>query len=74
MMANGVLAFRMLVAVLFCMGDITAALRTPTRYPFIETFTQTTASKAGATVMTSIITVLASCAIIAVLAGSSRMT
>ena len=74
LLINGVLAFSMLVAVLFCVGDITAALQTPTGYPFIEIFTQATASKAGATAMTSIITVLAFCAIIAALAGSSRMT
>lgn len=74
LMINGVLAFSMLVAVLFCIGDITAAVGSPTGYPFIEIFTQATASKAGATVMTSIVTTLSFCAIIAALAGSSRMT
>ena len=71
---NGVLAFAMLVAVLFCMGDITAAVKSPTGYPFIEIFTQATGSKAGATVMTSLVTILSFCAIIAALASSSRMT
>lgn len=71
---NGTLALGMLVAVLFCMGDITAAVQSPTGYPFIEILTQATASKAGATIMTSIVTALAFCAIIAALAGSSRMT
>jgi choline transport protein len=71
---NGMLAFGMLLAVLFCMGDITAAVQSPTGYPFIEIFTQATASRAGATAMTSIVTALAFCAIIAALAGSSRMT
>ena len=71
---NGVLAFGMLVAVLFCMGDITAALQTPTAYLFIEVFAQATVSKAGATTTTSTITVLAFCAIIAALAGSSTMS
>lgn len=71
---NGVLAFAMIVAVLFCMGDITAAVKSPTGYPFIEIFTQATGSKAGATVMTSIVTVLSFSAIIAALASSSRMT
>ena len=71
---NGVLAFAMLIAVLFCMGDITAAVKSPTGYPFIEIFTQTTGSKAGATVMTSIVAVLVFFGIITALAGSSRMT
>ena len=70
---NGALAFSMLVAILFCMGDVTAAVGSPTGYPFIEIFTQATASKAGATVMASIVTILAFCAIIAALASSSRM-
>lgn len=74
LMINGLLAFGMLVAVLFCMGDVTAAVQNPTGYPFIEIFTQATESKAGATAMTSIVTVLAFCGIIAALAGSSRMT
>lgn len=47
LMINGVLAFGMLVAVLFCIGDITAAVGSPTGCPFIEIFTQATASKAG---------------------------
>ena len=74
LLINRVLAFGMLVSVLFCMGDFTAALQTPTEYLFIKIFTQATAFKAGATVMTSIIIILAFCAIIAALAGSSRMT
>ena len=71
---NGVLGLAMLIAVLFCIGDITAAVQSPTGYPFIEIFTQATASKAGATVMTSIVTALSFCGIIAALASSSRMT
>ena len=70
---NGLLAFAMLIAVLFCMGDLKAALATPTGYPFIAIFTQTTGSKAGATVMSSVIAVLVFSAIIAALASSSRM-
>lgn len=74
LMINGTLAFAMLVGVLFCVGDITAAIDSPTGYPFIEIFTQATTSRGGATAMTSIVTALAFCAIIAALAGSSRMT
>ena len=70
---NGVLAFGMLIAILFCMGDIDAAVASPTGYPFIEIFTQATGSLTGAGFMTAIITALAFCATIATLAGSSRM-
>lgn len=33
---NGALGFGMLIAVLFCIGDIDAALASPTGYPFME--------------------------------------
>lgn len=71
---NGILAFGMVVAVLFCLGNITAAVTSSTGYPFIEIFSQATNSRGGATVMTAIVATLAFCSIIAALAGSSRMT
>jgi len=71
---NGLLGFGMLIAVLFCIGDLDAALNSPTQYPFMEIFYQATGSTAGATTMIIIIVVLQICATIACLAGSSRMT
>lgn len=50
-LVNGLLGFSMLVAVLFCLGDITSALETPTGYPFIEIFYQATNSTSGASAM-----------------------
>ena len=73
-MLNGILGFGMLIAVLFFLGDISAALGTPTGYPFMEIFMQATNSTAGSTAMITIVTVLQICATIACLAGSSRMT
>ena len=70
---NGILAFSMLLAVLFCAGDLSVAAASPTGYPFIEIFAQATGSVAGATVMTAIVTTLAFSAIIATLASSARM-
>lgn len=64
----------MLIAVLFCLGDIDSALETPTGYPFMEIFLQATESRAGSTAMVAIVTTLQICAAIAFLAGSSRMT
>jgi choline transport protein len=47
---NGLMGFSMLIAILYCLGDIDAALTTPTGYPFIEIFTQASRSVAGGTV------------------------
>lgn len=71
---NGLLGFGMLIAVLFCLGDLQAALNSPTDYPFMEIFLQATHSVGGSLVMITIVTVLQICATIAFLAGSSRMT
>jgi choline transport protein len=46
---NGLMGFSMLIAILYCLGDIDAALTTPTGYPFIEIFTQASRSVAGGT-------------------------
>lgn len=73
-MLNGALGFGMLIAVLFFVGDITAALDSPTRYPFMEILRKATNSTAGSSAMIAIVTLLQICATIACLAGSSRMT
>jgi choline transport protein len=52
---NGILGFALLIALLFCLGDVTAALDTPTGFPFIEIFAQATNSNAAATTMTCLI-------------------
>src|SRR4051812_35001303 len=71
---NGITGFAMVIALLFCIGDLDAALSTPTGYPFMEIFLQATNSVAGSAVMSSIITVLAACATVGLLASTSRMT
>jgi amino acid transporter len=70
---NGVLGFAMLIAILFCMGDIETALKSPTGFPFIEIFAQATHSNAGATAMTAIILCLMLSAAVASLAAASRV-
>ena len=70
---NGILGFAMTIAVLFCIGDIDAALSTNTGYPFMEIFMQATKSVAGSAAMAAIITVLALCATVGLLASTSRM-
>ncbi|KAL4794299.1 amino acid/polyamine transporter I [Aspergillus venezuelensis] len=69
---NGSLGFGMLIAVLFCLGDLEAALATPTHYPYMEIFRQGTDSVAGALGMTSIILITAICSIFGLLAATSR--
>lgn len=72
---NGVLAFAMLLAILFCGGDIgTEAAESASLYPFISIFAQTVGSNLGGTIMTAIIVVLQFCSAVGGLAAASRMT
>jgi len=70
---NGLMGFSMLIAILFCIGNIDNALSSPTGYPFIEIFLQACNSVAGTTAMTSVVLSLMIFADIAVLAAASRM-
>ena len=70
---NGVLGFALLVALLFCLGDVTAALETPTGFPFIEIFAQATNSNAAATAMTCLILFLLTASGSGVMATASRL-
>jgi amino acid transporter len=69
---NGTLGFGMLIAVLFCMGDLDAALNSPTGYPYIEIFYQATNSLSGSLTMVSINLIIAVCSVIGMLAATSR--
>ncbi|KAI9641950.1 hypothetical protein NHQ30_009819 [Ciborinia camelliae] len=70
---NGIMGFAMIIALLFCLGDIDAALSTSTGYPFMEIFLQATNSRGGAATMASLITILCLCATVGSLASTSRM-
>lgn len=70
---NGVLGFAMLIASLFCLGNLDDAIQSPTGYPFMAIFLQGTGSVAGATTMASIICVMGICATTGMLATASRM-
>ncbi|KAF7592273.1 hypothetical protein BBP40_000404 [Aspergillus hancockii] len=69
---NGTLGFSMLLAMLFCLGDIDKALVSPTGYPFMEIFLQATHSVAGTATMCSIITTMGICTSVGMLASTSR--
>ena len=69
---NGSMGFGMALALLFCLGDIEAALETPTGYPFIEIFYQGVQSITGASLMTAIVLTLAICSTVGTMASASR--
>lgn len=72
---NGALAWAMVIAMIFCIGDLEAALGATKTvfYPFVEIFYQAVNSRAGAAIMASIILVMSIASIVGVYAASSRM-
>ncbi|KAF7908453.1 uncharacterized protein EAF01_004208 [Botrytis porri] len=52
---NGSMGLAMIIPILFCLGDIDAALSTNTGYPFIEIFFHATRSVSGSTTMASLV-------------------
>ena len=75
LLLNGVLGFAMLIAYLFCLGDLAAVLASQETlgYPFLFVFQQGTGSTAGAAVMGLVVVALGVCSTVGVLASSSRM-
>ncbi|KAI1262204.1 amino acid/polyamine transporter I [Xylariaceae sp. FL1019] len=69
---NGTTGWGMLIALLFCLGDIESVLNTPTGFPFIQIFANGV-GKAGATAMTIVILIIFWCAVIGFAATASRM-
>lgn len=73
---NGAFGFGIVIAVLFVTTNIEAVLKSPTGalgFPYMEIFYQSTGSKAGATVMITILLVMTVCGTIAALATASRL-
>ena len=70
---NGALGLAMIIAVLFCAGNLDNALNTPTGYPIAEIFTQGVHSIGGGSALVAIVLVLCICATIATLTTSSRL-
>lgn len=71
---NGALGLAILIAVLFCVGDIEAALASPTGFPIMTIFEQGVRSVKGAQTMSAILTISILCGTISILASASRMT
>ncbi|CAG8956651.1 hypothetical protein HYFRA_00011962 [Hymenoscyphus fraxineus] len=70
---NGFLGGGMLLATIYCAGDLEKAADSPTGYPFIAIFATGVRSVAGATVMVSITVIMAWSNAIGCLASASRM-
>lgn len=69
---NGALGYIMLISYLICMGDVQEVMDTPTGFPFIQVFFNSTGSHAGASVMTAILIILCMCGTISNVATASR--
>lgn len=69
---NGSMGFGMLLAMLFCSGDLEKALESSTGYPFMSIFYQATGSIAGTAVMASIVTTMGATTSVGMLASTSR--
>lgn len=72
---NGILGFAMMIAYLFCLGDLDAVLESQATlgYPFLFVFQTGLGSTPGAAVLGLIIVVLGVCSTVGALASSSRM-
>ena len=63
----------MYIAILFCVGDLEAAINTEYIYPFIEVLLQAIRSTAGSAVILAIMIVVDLGLVVGVVAASSRM-
>ena len=71
---NGGLAFALVLVLLFCIGNVDAALNTSFQYPIIQIFYQATGSVGAATAMMCLIVVIGLTSSIGVVASVSRLT
>lgn len=71
---NTVMALGFLITLLFCIGDVEAAITTPTGFPTIQILYQATGSKAGATIIECMILLSTMIALFGVFASVSRLT
>lgn len=62
----------MLIAILYCIGDISAALSTPTGFPFIEIFSSATSSTTSGTILSALVVLMFCFATLGIVATASR--
>ena len=64
--------FIMAITLCYTVGNLEEVLATPTGYPFIQIFYNSTGSYAATNAMTSIVVILSAFSCVTVMAGSSR--
>ncbi len=69
---NALLGFITLLTLCYCLGDVTSILESPTGFPFIQIFYNTTNSLAGTNIMTAIPIIVLTGSCIAEVATASR--
>lgn len=69
---NGVLGFIMLVTLCFTLGEVDAVLESPTGFPFIQIFYNTTGSLAATNAMTAVLVITLTASTITEVATASR--
>lgn len=69
---NGVLAYAIILAMLFCLGDLDAAVNAP--FPIIEILTNATGSIPSATAMTCGLLTISVAVTLGSIASASRLT
>ncbi len=70
---NGALGLGMMIATLYCIGDIDAAIAANPLYPFMAVFDNVVGSKAAAAAMASVVVVMSFSATTGCLASTSRL-
>ena len=70
---NGIMGFAMLVALMFCMGSLSAALSGTYGFSFIEIFHQAVDSPAGTAAMSSVVVALWLGGTVGALAATTRL-
>jgi amino acid transporter len=69
---NGVLGFIMIVTLCFTLGDVDSILSTPTGFPFIQIFYNTTNSYVATNTMTTVLVITLTASTITEVATASR--
>jgi amino acid transporter len=73
LLVNGTLGFGMIIATLYCLGDIDSALADDAHYPFMPILRNALGSTAGAAVLSSVIVFMTFAAATGALASTSRI-
>lgn len=74
MIANGLIGFAMMIAVLYCLGDFASVSESSTGFPFIQIFYNSVQNMSGAVTMSAVVLILTWCCALGITTTASRMT